>query len=94
MTYRTAQIVASDEIHAIIAHECPAAYRVQSFAQRTAPKATTRLFTVLKAQGVHWETVYDAENHGRYMLFAYRDLAGRNACWKALSTIRDILAQI
>ena len=92
MTYaRKANVVAD----AAILDALPkVAFKIRSWDNNHARKSQDQVFAFCRlniSKGENglapltWEAVFDAAHGRRYMLFIYRDAAGRKACWDCLT---------
>lgn len=86
VTYsRKDNIVASEEVHALIERECPRAYLVTSFDNAHSPKTQLALALAMRRQGYVTESVFDAAHGRRYLCLVYASRAERSMCWDVLT---------
>lgn len=82
---RKGNIVASEEVHALIERDCPRAYLVTSFDNAHSPMTQRKLGLAMRRQGYVLESVFDAAHGRRYLCFIYASRAERSMCWDVLT---------
>jgi hypothetical protein len=84
-TTRKGQIVTDEGFHKMLADKLPSAYRLASYDNTHSPATQIKLAAMALDNGYMLESVFDAAHGKRYLCFAYRDPAGRKACWDVLT---------